>query len=111
MRSYVHLSADERLRIYQLSREGLSQAEIARRLGRHKGTISRELRRNEVPAGHLPDLAQRRYQARRQRCRPKPRLAERTLRRTVILLLQQGWSPEQIAGPLRLEQGATGGKP
>src|SRR4030067_205778 len=94
MRSYVHLSADERLRIYQLSREGLSQAEIARRLGRHKGTISRELRRNEAPAGYLPDLAQRRYQARRQRCRPRLRLAERTLRRGVILLLEQGWAPQ-----------------
>jgi len=107
MRPYVHLSAYERLQIYQLSQEGLSQAEIARRLGRHKGTINRELRRNEAPTGYLPDLAQRRYQARRQRCRPKPRLAERTLRRTVILLLQQGWSPEQIAGRLRLEHGQT----
>lgn len=107
MRPYVHLSADERLRIYQLSGEGLSQAEIARRLGRDKGTISRELRRNGAPAGYLPDLAQRRYQARRQRCRPRPRLGNRTLRRSVILFLQQGWSPEQIAGRLRLENGQT----
>lgn len=107
MRPYVHLSADERLLIYQLSREGASQAEVARRLGRDKGTISRELRRNQAPAGYLPDLAQRRYQARRQRCRPRLRLAERGLRRSVILLLQQGWSPEQIAGRLRMEQGGT----
>lgn len=107
MKTYVHLSSDERLRIYQLSQEGLSQGEIARRLGRDKATISRELRRNEAPAGYLPDLAQRRYQARRQRCRPRPRLAERTLRRSVILLLQQGWSPEQISGRLRLEHGGT----
>jgi IS30 family transposase len=34
-------------------------------------------------------------------------LAERTLRRTVILLLQHGWSPEQIARRLRLEHGQT----
>jgi IS30 family transposase len=107
MRPYVHLSPDERLRIYQLSRDGLSQADIARRLGRDKGTISRELRRNEVPAGYLPDLAQRRYQARRQRCRPRPRLSNRALRRSVIVFLQQGWSPEAIAGRLRLEHGRT----
>src|SRR3990170_3799537 len=107
MRPYVHLSAEERMRIYHLTQEGLSQAEIARRLGRDKATISRELRRNEALGGYLPDLAQRRSQARRQRCRPRPRLGERALRRTVILLLQQGWSPEQISGRLRLEHGGT----
>ena len=93
--------------IYHLSQDGHPQAEIARRLGRDKATISRELRRNAVSAGYLPDLAQRRYAGRRQRCRPRLRLARRDLRRTVILLLQQGWSPEQIAGRLRREQGAT----
>ena len=77
MRPYVHLSADERLRIYQWQREGLPQAEIARRLGRDRATISRELRRNAIPAGYLPDLAQRRYQARRQHCRRRPRLENR----------------------------------
>jgi IS30 family transposase len=107
MKAYVHLSASERLQIYQLSQDGLPQAEIARRLGRDKATISRELRRNAVPAGYLPDLAQRRYAGRRQRCRPRARLAQRDLRRTVIRLLQQGWSPEQIAGRLRREQGGT----
>jgi len=107
MRPYIHLSADERMQIYQLSESGLSQGEMARRLGRDKATISRELRRNEAPAGYLPDLAQRRYQARRQRCRRRPRLADRDLRRTVILLLQQGWSPEQISGRLRLEHDET----
>jgi IS30 family transposase len=107
MSPYVHLSIDERLQIYQFSQDGLSQAEIARRLGRDKATISRELRRNAVSAGYLPDLAQRRYRARRQRCRPRLRMADRGLRRTVILRLEQGWSPEQISGRLRIEQGGT----
>jgi len=107
MKAYVHLSASERMQIYQLSQDGHPQAEIARRLGRDKATISRELRRNAVPGGYLPDLAQRRYAGRRQRCRPRLRLARRDLRRTVLRLLQQGWSPEQIAGRLRREQGAT----
>lgn len=107
MNPYVHLSIDERLRIYQFFQDGLSQAEIARRLGRDKATISRELRRNAVSAGYLPDLAQRRYRARRQRCRPRARMADRDLRRTVLLLLEQGWSPEQISGRLRMEQAGT----
>jgi len=50
VRPCFHLSAHERLQIYRLSREGLSQAEIARRLGRDKGTINRELRLKEAPA-------------------------------------------------------------
>ncbi|MGA2113025.1 MAG: IS30 family transposase [Anaerolineales bacterium] len=108
MKTYGHLSRDERLLLFQWVREGCSQAEVARRLGRDKGTISRELRRNAVtPVGYLPDVAQGRYQARRQRCRPRLRLADRTLRRTVVLLLERGWSPEQIAGRLRAEEGRT----
>ena len=107
MEPYVHLSVEERMRIYDWQREGLPQAEMARRLGRDRATVSRELRRNAVPSGYLPDLAQRRYQARRQHCRRRPRLENRRLRRTILLLLQRGLSPEQIAGRLRVEQGAT----
>lgn len=107
MTAYVHLSADERMWIYQWQREGLSQAEIGRRLGRDPATVSRELRRNAVGAGYLPDVAQRRYQARRARCRRRARLQDRRLRRTVLLLLERGLSPEQISGRLRVEQGGT----
>jgi len=107
MEPYVHLSADERMLIYQWQREGLSQAEIARRLGRDRATVSRELRRNAIPAGYLPDVAQRRYQARRQRCRRRARLQNRRLQRNVLQLLERGLSPEQISGRLRVEQGRT----
>jgi IS30 family transposase len=95
------------MQIYVRSRDGLSQAEIGRQLGRSKATVSRELRRNASPAGYLPDTAQRRYQVRRQRCRRRLRLADRHLCREVVLHLTQGWSPEQIAGRLGLEYGAT----
>jgi len=107
MEPYVHLSADERMRIYDWQRVGLAQAEMARRLGRDRATISRELRRNAVPAGYLPDLAHRRYQARRRHCRRRPRLENRRLRQTVVRLLERGLSPEQISGRLRAEQGTT----
>ncbi len=95
------------MQIYELSRDGLPQAEIGRRLRRSKATISRELRRNSAGVGYLPATAQRRYHARRQRCRRRPRLADRHLRREVIQHLTQGWSPEQIAGRLGLEHGST----
>ena len=43
--SYNHLSAAERGQIEAYLREGISQAEIARRLDRHRSTISREIKR------------------------------------------------------------------
>jgi len=107
MATYVHLRLEERVQIYALKREGQSQAEIARRLGRDRATVSRELGRNAGGAGYVPHLADRRDRARRHRCRRRPRLENRKLRRLVEDLLQRGLSPEQIAGRLRAEQGRT----
>lgn len=44
--SYVQLTSEERYVIYHLKLYKLSLREIARRLGRHHSTISRELKRN-----------------------------------------------------------------
>ena len=46
--SYHHLSEAERGKIEAYLSEGLKPAEIARRLGRNRSTISRELRRGIV---------------------------------------------------------------
>ena len=45
---YHHLSEAERGKIEAYLSEGLKPAEIARRLGRNRSTISRELRRGTV---------------------------------------------------------------
>lgn len=107
MAAYVHLTPDERFRIFTWRRDGLSQAEIARRLGRSPATLSRELRRNASGRDYVPHWAQSRYQARRRRCRRRARFEDRRLRRVVVDFLQRGFSPEQIAGRLRAERGAT----
>ena len=44
--SYVQLTSEERYVIYHLKLFKLSLREIARRLGRHHSTISREIQRN-----------------------------------------------------------------
>ena len=49
MRSYSHLSEDERDQIGILRAAGRSMGAIARSLGRAKTTISRELQRNALP--------------------------------------------------------------
>lgn len=101
MKHYQHLTGAERLKLYEWRNHGVSVTECARRLGRNKGTMSRELQRNSTQVGYLPDYARNRYRDRRKRCRPKPKLDNPDLRRTVLLQLEKGWSPELIAGRLR----------
>ncbi len=47
--TYTHLTDHEQDQIAVFRAQGLSQNEIARRVGRDKGTISRELKRNRSP--------------------------------------------------------------
>jgi hypothetical protein len=56
MRSYSHLSEDERDQIGVLRTAGRSMGAIARALGRAKATISRELQRNALPLGGYSPL-------------------------------------------------------
>lgn len=53
MTRYQHLSHEERFYIHQAVREGKRTVEIARALGRHASTISREQRRNMWPSAYL----------------------------------------------------------
>ena len=56
--SSLFLSQDERRRIADLLQAGMTQAEIARTLGRSPSTISREIRRGRDPArGPVPALS------------------------------------------------------
>jgi IS30 family transposase len=81
---------------------GLGVGEIARRLGRHRGTIHREMGRNRCVDGYRPDSAARRAWARKLR---GSRIMRSTrLREHVEDRLAMGWSPEQIAGRMELEE-------
>ncbi len=80
---------------------GLSISEIARRMGRHRSTIRRELARNRCADGYRPDSAGRRAWARKLR---GSKIARSTrLCAHVEDRLAMGWSPEQIAGRMELE--------
>ena len=97
----------EREEIALLRATGLGVREIARRLGRDPGTISRELRRVPHPPGTHSRLVYRASTAQAdadvKARRPKEaKLATRlALRREVQARLTQNHSPEQIAGRLR----------
>ena len=101
--SYHHLTPEERGQIQALRTEGKSHRAIARRLGRSPATVSRELARNGDPHGYSARHAQQRYRERRRPCRPRAKLEHPGLRAFVFDKLPSGWTPEQVAGRLRLE--------
>lgn len=100
--SYTHLTTEERNVIWRMKRSGKTMAEIARCLGRHRSTISRELRRNrEYTGDYWPDGASVKARIRRRAHIRRPKTGSTLLMRYVGEKLEQRWSPEQIAGRLR----------
>lgn len=99
----LHLTKDQRERISQMHFAGLSDAEIGRVLGRHRGTIGRELARNSVSGQYLAHRAQTLAEERR-RTRPRVRKVDRPETNAAVRKgLARRWSPDQIAGRLRRE--------
>jgi len=99
---YRQITSEERYRISAQRREGYCPAAIARRLGRHRSTISRELQRNCSPwdGGYRPSKAQEQANGRRCRSRRNHRFGGRDWK-LVESRLREKWSPEQVAGYLR----------
>jgi IS30 family transposase len=97
--NYKHLSQIERYQIHSLMKALHTITQIAQLLGRHKSTISRELRRNAGFRGYRPkqacELALKRSESSRNASTIAPSVKEQA-----IVLLQMQWSPEQIAGKL-----------
>lgn len=102
---YGHLNIDEREVILKMRAQNISMQIIGDRLGRSKGTISREISRNvSSTLDYKPHLAQRYYEKRRQASKEPYRIEEDSrLRDYVQKKLKQYWSPEQISGRISKE--------
>jgi IS30 family transposase len=102
---YKHMTLEEREVMAQMHWEGTGVSEIARVLGRDKGTISRELKRNASPKYrcYTPCRAQKRTDARRAEASRRGRLKDEVIRQYVEEKLAVGWSPELIAGRLGMD--------
>jgi IS30 family transposase len=100
--NYSHWTLEERCRLRGLLEMGMGVSAIARRLGRHRSTIYREIERNRcVVGGYRPESADYRAGARKRR---GSRIARSIpLRACVEDRLAMGWSPEQIVGRMELE--------
>ena len=100
--TYRQLTREQRYQIYALKKAAHSRTEIAAIVGVHKSTVSRELKRNSGRRGYRPRQAHESATA-RHLAAYRPRISPRTWAR-VERLLRHEWSPEQIAGRLRLER-------
>lgn len=106
-RLYEQLSLDERCEIARLRGSGSSIRQIAAALDRQPSSISRELKRNTGSGpragAYKPTYAHAQTAARRWSGARLER--DEALREQVLTGLRRGWSPEQVSGRLRLEEG------
>ncbi|WP_223569217.1 helix-turn-helix domain-containing protein, partial [Agrobacterium tumefaciens] len=105
---YSQLTLADRRLLHRLVDQKVTINEMARRLGRHRSTIYREIRRNtfhdrDLPqyTGYFGTIADQLTRERRRRLRKLRRHPD--LRADVIRQLKARWSPEQIAGRLLSE--------
>ena len=99
--TYTRVTEIERSQIYALRQAGKGNNEIARIIGRDKGTVSREVRRNMGQKGYRHQQAHRKAGERAKR--PGPRRFTEEVRRDVEEKLRKGWTPEIICGRAKLE--------
>jgi IS30 family transposase len=103
--SYTQLTLLQRYQIHAWFKAGLNQTEIAKEIGCHKSTISRELRRNRGKRDYYALLAHL-LAAKRRRNSHKPRISKRTWR-LIERYLRLDWSPQQIHGWLKRQRKLT----
>ena len=105
--NYTQLTLEKRYQISALQKAGFKQKEIAKELSVHPSTISRELRRNrDSVRGYHPELAQ--IQSTKVQRQKKKRFSlTKTIEKYIRAKLKLDWSPEQIAGRMKLDTGVS----
>ena len=107
---YHQITLAERYTLATLRKQvpALTVAEIARLMGRHRGTIGRELARNSSRRDHVYRTRHAQDETNRRRWAPgRNRRFVAADWDLVVRLLREGLSPEQISGRLALERRLT----
>jgi IS30 family transposase len=99
---YNQLSKEERYAITAMRLAGIGKSEIARRLGRDRTTIWRELKRNRSVHDdkYRAMAAHEKANGRRKRSRKKIQYTDGEQGK-VWELIREDWSPEQVSGSLK----------
>ena len=106
LKTYHHLTRDQRCQIFALKKRGLTQTGIAVDIGVSQSTISRELARNRGLRGYRFLQAHRVAAQRRSARKGLAHVMTPCLVvRVEALLHKNQWSPEQICGALNHEDG------
>lgn len=100
------MTEEERYQIYEMKLSGLANNQIAAHLKRSPGTLSREIRRNTGRRGYRPHQANSKAH---DRLSYRGKSNANTINSTSWEyakkhLIEDQWSPEQIAGRLKLER-------
>ena len=101
----MHIQPNERDKIAFYLAKKLSIRMIAKKLNRSPSSISDEIKRNSYHSIYSPIKAQSRTDFRKRIARRRHYLKNEETANYVIDKLKLGWSPEQIAGRLKLERG------
>lgn len=104
-KTYTHLTLDERCQILSYLERKMSISRIASALGRHKSSIYREINRCKKE-GNQKQYSPRKAHFRYKNIRFKNAKSKRYkgfAREYVVKKLKEGWSPEQIAGRLKID--------
>jgi len=102
---YTHLTLAERKVLYFMRWQGFSFSAIGQALGRHKSTLSREIKRNTTSGQQYdPGSGDTRYRGARRNLAVRSKTKDARLMAYVVARLKEGWAPEQIAGRMRREQ-------
>jgi len=102
-KNHIKLTAIEREKISIWINLGISKREIARRLGRSDSTIRDELKRNRFGEYYIGVNAHAKAVKRKSRASKRHPLKNKSVFKFVLKKLRWGWSPEQIAGRLKLK--------
>lgn len=102
-KGFHDLTQDLRCQIYAFKSMGMSQREIARKLNIAASTVNREIKRNTGGKSYRYTQADEKAKERRSRASRTPKKMTPEFKALINERLEQGWSPEQIAGRFKLE--------
>jgi IS30 family transposase len=99
----VHITREQRYTISAMHKQGCTQKMIAQTINKNKSVVCRELKRNSNLKGKYSfEYAQDMAEVRKERMK-KPRKLVPDLKKEIISMIEEDFSPQQIQGRLKLK--------